>query len=291
MKSGAGQGTETGADKVWRTIRECHGGSRKVLTAAAVRTAKGPAKLYDGNGLFLRVEASRRPGGGCSGIVIRGKPRELGLGSAELVTLAEARETALANRKAARAGGDPLAARRAADAVMTFAEAARAVHEAHLPTWRNPKHAAQFIATLGELRLPAFRQDEGVRCQHGRRARGAGADLDREAGDGAAGEAAHRRGDGVGHRQGVAQGQPGRRSSARRCRRPARRSRQHRKALPYGEVAGCLAAVRASRAALADQAGPRVHGADRGRSGEVRLAHRREFDLDAGRLDHPRRRG
>ena len=44
--------------------------------------------------------------------VIRGRRRDFGLGSAALVSLAEAREQALANRKLARAGGDPLAERR-----------------------------------------------------------------------------------------------------------------------------------------------------------------------------------
>ena len=45
-------------------------------------------------------------------LVIRGRRRELGLGSVALVSLAEAREKALANRKLAREGGDPLAEKR-----------------------------------------------------------------------------------------------------------------------------------------------------------------------------------
>ena len=118
----------------------------KALTAALVRSAKGPAKYYDGQGLYLRVAANGAKRW-VQRIVIRGRTRELGLGSAALVTLAEAREVALANRKLARAGGDPLAARREAAAVLTFEEAARAVHEAHRPSWRNEKHAAQFIST------------------------------------------------------------------------------------------------------------------------------------------------
>ena len=125
------------------------------LTAAHVRNAKGPTKLYDGNGLFLRVDAngSKR---WVQRIVVQGKQREMGLGSAQVVTLAEARVIALANRKLARAGGDPLAAKREAEAVMTFAEAARAVHEAHGPAWRNQKHAAQFISTLEAYAFPTW---------------------------------------------------------------------------------------------------------------------------------------
>ena len=99
---------------------------------------------------------------GFNALTIRGKRCDMGLGSAALVTLAEAREKALANRKAARAGGDPLRAKREAEAVLTFEEAARRVHAMHKPTWRNAKHGAQFISTLeayafprlGRLRVP-----------------------------------------------------------------------------------------------------------------------------------------
>jgi hypothetical protein len=89
----------------------------KALSAALVRSAKGPAKYYDGQGLYLRVDANGAKRW-VQRLVIRGKTRELGLGSAALVTLAEAREVALANRKLARAGGDPLEARREAAAVL-----------------------------------------------------------------------------------------------------------------------------------------------------------------------------
>ena len=42
-------------------------------------------------------------------LVIRGRPRMLGLGGYPLVSLAEARNAAFVNRQRARAGGDPLA--------------------------------------------------------------------------------------------------------------------------------------------------------------------------------------
>ena len=82
----------------------------QALSAAFVRTAP-PARHADGNGLYLFVQ----PSGTRSWIqrlVIRGRRRELGLGSVALVSLAEAREKALANRKLAREGGDPLAEKR-----------------------------------------------------------------------------------------------------------------------------------------------------------------------------------
>jgi integrase len=45
-------------------------------------------------------------------------------------------------------------ARREAEAVLTFEEAARKVHALHLPTWRNAKHGAQFISTLETYAFP-----------------------------------------------------------------------------------------------------------------------------------------
>src|SRR4028119_1405271 len=92
----------------------------KVLNAAFVKSVKEPGKYFDGHGLFLRVE----PNGArfwVQRIAIRGKRTELGLGSPSLVSLKEARDKALANRKTARGGGDPPQARRAASAVPTVA--------------------------------------------------------------------------------------------------------------------------------------------------------------------------
>jgi integrase len=126
---------------------------RKPLTAAFVRTVKEAGRYGDGNGLILRVEPSGSKRW-IQRIVIRGKRTDIGLGSASLVTLAEAREAALSNRKLARSGGDPLADKTAAQAILTFEQAAREVHRINLPTWRNAKHGAQFISTLQTYAFP-----------------------------------------------------------------------------------------------------------------------------------------
>lgn len=128
---------------------------QKALTALAVKSATDPGKYFDGNGLYLRID----PNGSrfwVQRIVIRGKRREMGLGSADLVSLAEARGAALVNRKLARAGGDPIQSRREALAVMTFEEAAREVHRINSPSWKNPKHADQFINTLASYAFPTM---------------------------------------------------------------------------------------------------------------------------------------
>ncbi len=45
-------------------------------------------------------------------------------------------------------------AKREAEAILTFEEAARKVYEMHRPSWRNAKHAAQFISTLETYAFP-----------------------------------------------------------------------------------------------------------------------------------------
>ena len=124
----------------------------KALSAAFIRSAP-PGRHADGNGLFLYV----KPEGTRSWIqrlVIRGRRREMGLGSIALVSLAEARELALANRKLARSGGDPLADKRLAAGVPTFAEAARRVVEQKRGGWRGRWHAQNWLRSLERYAFP-----------------------------------------------------------------------------------------------------------------------------------------
>ncbi len=125
----------------------------KALTAKKVESDLAPGKYFDGHGLFLRVQPNGQRQW-VQRITIRGKRCEMGLGNPALVSLAEARETALANRKLALSGGDPIQAKREALAILTFEEAARKVHAIHLPTWRNAKHGAQFLSTLKTHAFP-----------------------------------------------------------------------------------------------------------------------------------------
>jgi len=84
------------------------------------------------------------------------KAREMGLGPLHTVSLAEARDAALACRKLVRDGVDPIEARKAAKnklhldeaSLITFKECADAYIRAHRPGWRNAKHAAQWETTL-----------------------------------------------------------------------------------------------------------------------------------------------
>lgn len=128
----------------------------KALTAVTVRQTKTPGRYADGNGLYLEVDASGAKRWTLR-IVIQGRRRDLGLGSVSLVSLSEAREKALLMRKIAREGGDPLLERRKAQgAIPTFSEAAERVHAEHAPSWKNEKHAAQWLTTLKTYAYPGI---------------------------------------------------------------------------------------------------------------------------------------
>src|SRR5678815_4202790 len=100
----------------------------KALSPIKVRNVTVPGRHADGNGLYLVVEPSSSKHW-ILRTVVRRKRMDIGLGSLRLVSLAEAREEAARLRKIARAGGDPLAERRAARLVTpTFEAAACAVH-------------------------------------------------------------------------------------------------------------------------------------------------------------------
>lgn len=89
----------------------------RALSATKIRNFKEPGRYADGNGLYLIVD----PSGAKRWLlrtVVQGRRRDIGLGSARLVPLAEAREKATAYRRIARDGGDPLAEKRKAQRVV-----------------------------------------------------------------------------------------------------------------------------------------------------------------------------
>lgn len=125
------------------------------LTDRKVAAFKGPGRIGDGGGLWLTAQAS-----GAKQWTLRytfaGKRREMGLGSYPIVPLADGREKALEARRLAKSGIDPILDRKQTAEIMSFAEAAREVHRINLPTWRNKKHADQFISTLETYAIPVF---------------------------------------------------------------------------------------------------------------------------------------
>ena len=133
------------------------------LTARRVQTEKTPGLFADGAGLYLQVA----PTGAKTWIYrfqLAGRRRDMGLGSAEVFSLAEAREKSRLARRLVAEGIDPIDQRRAkrlsakvdAAKAMTFRECAKAYIAAHRAGWRNAKHAAQWPATLDAYVYPIF---------------------------------------------------------------------------------------------------------------------------------------
>ena len=104
--------------------------SRNALSARMVRHAP-PGSHVDGNGLMLRVRA-RGTRSWVQRLMVHGRRVDIGLGSADLVSLAEARRIAADNRAVARTGGDPRRAR-----TITFAEAEPRALAEKAETWRE----------------------------------------------------------------------------------------------------------------------------------------------------------
>lgn len=248
----------------------------KALSATFVRQVREPGKYTDGHGLILRVAES----GGrywMQRLTVRGKRCEIGIGSASVVSLAEAREIALTNRKLVKAGGDPLAEKRRAEAVLTFEEAARKVHELHKPTWKNEKHAAQFITTLETYAFPVFGSVRAAEVTTADVLAALSPIWAEKT------ETARRVRQRIGAVMKWCIAQGGRpdnpaadieKALPKGVKRPV-----HRRALPYQEVATCLAAVRASGAGLSTKDAVAFVTLTAARSGEVREATWSEFDL------------
>ena len=258
----------------------------KKLNAAFVRTVQQPGIFCDEHGLILRV----KPTGykqWIQRLFIHGKRRELGLGPLRLVTLSQAREAALANRRLARAGGDPMTSRR--QSVPTFEQAAAKVIAMHRPNWKSARHAAQWTGTLRDYVYPKIGQKRvdwissadvmavllpiwNEKHQTARRVRqrigtvmkwaiAQGYRLDNPAGEAI----------------GAALPKPG-------------GIQRHHRALPYGEVAGVVRTVRQSEAAVAVKLAFEFLVLTACRSGEVRGARWAEMDLEAAEWKIPAER-
>jgi hypothetical protein len=117
----------------------------------------------DGGGLYLRIGKA-----GTKSWIFRfmlaGQSRDMGLGAAHAVILAQARQKAKDARKLLSDGNDPLAQkiaakgeRRLEDALkISFEDCAKKYIAAHEKSWRNEKHRAQRRATLETYAYPVI---------------------------------------------------------------------------------------------------------------------------------------
>jgi integrase len=118
------------------------------LSARAVATITKHGRHSDGGGLYLSIS----PNGGRRWTFLyrwRGKPTELGFGSARKghVTLARARELATEARAQIAKGINPKDTRKPVEGA-TFGEVADRLIEKMRPSWRNEKSAAAWTLTL-----------------------------------------------------------------------------------------------------------------------------------------------
>jgi integrase len=137
------------------------------LTALQVAKAKAPGMYGDGGGLYLQVTGDGKQKISKSWIFRyrfnghlskAGKPlaREMGLGSLDTWTLAEARDRARQQRQLLDQGLDPIEARQTQEAAAALAKAQTVSFEQcakdyirdHRAGWKNAKHAEQWKSTL-----------------------------------------------------------------------------------------------------------------------------------------------
>lgn len=137
------------------------------LSALGVSKLTKPGRYPDGNGLYVQITAGAGEGVNRSWLfryALDGRERQMGLGPCHIVTLAQAREKVVGLRRVLLDGRDPLqeraqkrSERRAAKATaLTFQECAESFIAAHEATWRNPKHRAQWKATLTTYAFPTI---------------------------------------------------------------------------------------------------------------------------------------
>jgi integrase len=113
----------------------------------------------DGQGLYLAVTPNGVGRSWLFRYFVNGSNAWMGIGSLHDVTLPQARKLAAKQRALKASGIDPLAKKRADEAVAlasakTFSVVAKEYMDLHKPTWRNAKHVQQWENTLKVMAYP-----------------------------------------------------------------------------------------------------------------------------------------
>ena len=126
------------------------------LTTVTVKAAlANPGTYQDGDGLFLKVD--KRGGASWTLRLQRdGKRQDIGLGSARLLTLADARSKASELRKAVKfERRDVLVEKKDEKAAkVTFREAAHQYHSENKAGWKSAVYTRQWLASLENYAFP-----------------------------------------------------------------------------------------------------------------------------------------
>ena len=183
---------------------------RKRPTRCASWQLSSVPRCRDGTPTATACTSSSSPTGNRSWVqrlVIRRRRRELGLGTAGLVSLAEARELALATASSPAPGAIP-SPRSVARTAFPPSPGRRARARTEARRLARPVARTELVAEHGAVRVPARRPPARLRGQHGRRVGDPHAHLARQGGDGQGGPPAHPLGAGEVCRQGLAERQP-----------------------------------------------------------------------------------
>ena len=256
------------------------------LTAARVRTArhsgrtKAHERLSDGDTLFLQLAPS---GAKCwvQVVQVNGRRYTVGLGGHKFVSLAEAREAAFENRKAARRGIAPATRTGGKAAMPTFEEAVAEAIATRSAAWKGDGTADAWRASLALYAYPTIGAMPvgDVTSAHV-------LDILKPIWTPKR-ETARRvkRRIGAVMKWAIAKGYRADDPAGAAIDAVLPRSGgevRHHKALPYGQVAQAVAAVKASNAWAGTKRAFEFLVLTAARSGEVRLATWGEVDVDAG---------
>lgn len=133
------------------------------LTAVAVKQLKKTGLHSDGDGLYLKVQASSDPEQPNKSWIFRwgaGGKNTIGLGALKDVSLADARDQAGEYRRQLRKGLDPRVERNKnrtpAKDKLTFQRAAEIFIASKADGWKNKKHTEQWMNTLKTYAYPVI---------------------------------------------------------------------------------------------------------------------------------------
>ena len=254
----------------------------KRLSAVFVKTVNTPGRYGDGRGGFglsLLVKESstgRFAKSWSQRLRINRQPFNVGLGTYPIVTLARARELALENARAVEAGGDP---RVKVPTIPAVEECLERTIEVLRPGWKNAKTEKNLRAVMSEYVLPVIGRKpiDGITPSD---VLGFLVPL-------ALNKPAIARKAKMGLSQtfkwAIAQGlradNPADQNIAAAL--PKLTTREHHRALPFGEVGGAVQTVQNSGAWLGTKLAFEFLVLTAARSGEVRLAEWSEIDLEA----------
>jgi integrase len=137
----------------------------KALAPIEIGRIKKVGKNFVGTvpGLYLNVTATGARSWQLR-VMVGSKRRDIGLGAYPSVTLAKAFEKARKTREAIAEGNDPVEHKKSVLSALiaeqakaiTFEEASKAYIKAIESEWRNPKHGAQWSATLATYAYPVI---------------------------------------------------------------------------------------------------------------------------------------